>query len=93
MIASLLITVGVMALAIPILLVVILSLLTLITPMRFVNIAFEPRDVWLGIYWDRVEEGGGQWTNLYLYVTVIPTLPLMYVWPIYDWHKRWRGRE
>jgi hypothetical protein len=38
------------------------------------RLLFEPRDVWIGVYWDRQPMG------LYLYVCVLPTLPLLIIW-------------
>lgn len=34
------------------------------------SIAFEPRDVWIGVYWDRPE-----FAKLVLYLCLIPMLP------------------
>jgi hypothetical protein len=33
---------------------------------------FEPRDLWIGVYWDRKSLGCGEW--LHVYVCLVPTL-------------------
>ena len=38
---------------------------------RPVSIKFEPRDIWIGVYWDR----RSRW--LFVYVCIIPMLPIV----------------
>lgn len=40
-----------------------------------IRIVFEPRDLWVGVYWDR------QWFALVVYICLIPMLPLKIVLP------------
>ena len=37
-------------------------------------ILFEPRDLWLGVYW-KVD-----CTHIHIYLTIIPTLPILFTW-------------
>ena len=39
-----------------------------------IAIHFEPRDLWIGVYWRRYKEGGRRF--LELYICILPTLPL-----------------
>lgn len=45
--------------------------------MSFVawSIKFEPRDIWLGVYWDMTREMRGM-RHLDIYICLIPMLPL-----------------
>lgn len=45
-------------------------------------LAFEPRDLWLGVYWKRDTEGSGWQEHLTFYVCLLPMLPLVidYTW-------------
>lgn len=79
-----------MLLALPLLIVGILFLLTLVTPLRFVRVSFEPRDIWFGLYWDVIEIGP-VCRDLYLYVCLIPLLPLLFAWPLHDWNQEYNG--
>lgn len=36
------------------------------------SLLFEPRDLWVGLFWDTAWEGPKQ--NLYLYICLVPTL-------------------
>jgi len=39
-----------------------------------IKIFFEPRDIWVGLYWKRIEYSGG---NIWdLYICLIPMLPI-----------------
>lgn len=47
---------------------------------------FEPRDLWLGIFWDYRtlgENGLYEWNALDVYICVIPTLPIHFVFTNY----------
>lgn len=50
--------------------------MTTTTPGRRLrwSIYFEPRDCWMGLFWDRRADG------LYVYVCLIPCVPLRIVW-------------
>lgn len=44
---------------------------------------FEPRDLWVGVFWDRVNKfrfrdigGHWEWEVYHIYITIIPTVPL-----------------
>lgn len=41
-----------------------------------VLVGFEPRDLWIGVYWDRRYPGGFEADVLDIYICVIPTLVL-----------------
>lgn len=44
-----------------------------------IRVAFEPRDLWLGVYVDKPWwEMGYLWRRLY--VCIVPTLPIVIVW-------------
>lgn len=43
--------------------------------LHLAQIEFEPRDVWVGVYWD-LERAAPAWSFLRLYICVIPMLPL-----------------
>jgi hypothetical protein len=40
-------------------------------------VGFEPRDLWVGVYWDRQKPGGFIVDVLRLYVCVLPTLVIL----------------
>lgn len=43
-------------------------------PRFFVDLLFEPRDLWVGVYWDRPKN---DWDHaLDVYVTLLPMLPI-----------------
>lgn len=44
---------------------------------------WEPRDVWVGVFWNRVQLGDYGDEFLVVYVAVLPCLPLSIVWGIY----------
>jgi hypothetical protein len=51
---------------------------------RAVDLLWEPRDLWIGVYWTREDvagsmmaDGGARmWRFLHIYVCLLPTLPL-----------------
>lgn len=47
-----------------------------------VALIFEPRDLWLGIYWNPVESLMGNWIALDVYVCVLPCLPILLTWGV-----------
>lgn len=36
---------------------------------------FEPRDIWVGVFWDRRP------TGLHIYICILPCLPILIVFP------------
>jgi hypothetical protein len=44
------------------------------------RLLWEPRDVWLGVYWNRVRAGAPADRFLLIYVCVIPCIPLAFAW-------------
>ena len=44
-----------------------------------VELIFEPRDLWIGVFWDRLA------LLVNVYVCIVPMLPLRFVW--------WTGKE
>jgi hypothetical protein len=42
------------------------------------RLLWEPRDVWLGVYWNRVRAGAPADRFLLIYVCVIPCIPLAF---------------
>lgn len=44
---------------------------------------FEPRDLWVGVFWDRRDDG------LHVYVCLFPTLVLHVVKCRQDWQEHW----
>ena len=43
--------------------------------IRRVRILFEPRDLWIGIYWRLTREFAGM-RSLHIYICLVPMLPL-----------------
>jgi len=43
-------------------------------PETEIKLKFEPRDLWIGVYWDGGHEGRFHW--LVIYICVIPMLPI-----------------
>lgn len=44
---------------------------------------WEPRDIWLGVFWNRTQVGDYGDEFLLVYVSLIPCLPLCICWGIY----------
>jgi hypothetical protein len=44
--------------------------------MPEIRLKFEPRDLWLGVYWNLVRSIESPYKRLDVYVCIIPTLPL-----------------
>lgn len=42
--------------------------------MVLFTFSFDPRDIWIGVYWNRVVEK--ECSALYIYVCIIPMLPV-----------------
>jgi hypothetical protein len=45
-----------------------------------VEVKFEPRDLWVGVYWSRDEYGSRNWRTrrLRVFVCIIPMLPIVF---------------
>lgn len=43
-----------------------------------IALLFEPRDLWIGLYWDRIEWVWG--TNTTIYIGIIPMFPIRVSW-------------
>ena len=41
------------------------------------RLLWEPRDMWIGVFWNRVQAGGPADRFVFVYVCVIPCLPLV----------------
>jgi hypothetical protein len=41
------------------------------------SVSFEPRDIWIGVYWHRIVDDG--WNALFVYVCIVPMLPIRFV--------------
>jgi hypothetical protein len=57
------------------------------TPLHFrsAKIKFEPRDLWIGVYWNYKNKGHayGKWQREFsVYICFCPTLPI-----IFEWHS------
>lgn len=51
-----------------------------------VQLLFEPRDLWIGVYWEILMEMGTQWCTLY--ITIVPMFPWRIEFPIKRWYQR-----
>jgi hypothetical protein len=46
---------------------------------RWAKLKFEPRDIWIGLYWNFKNDGhkfGKWWRYLDIYICIVPTIPL-----------------
>jgi hypothetical protein len=51
---------------------------------RTVRLQFEPRDLWIGVYWSQVTHPDHSWMyRRRIYVCIVPMLPIVYT-------GRWR---
>jgi hypothetical protein len=48
-----------------------------------IRILFEPRDLWVGVYWRTFMEAGNK--MLQLYVCILPVFPIQITFPIRKW--------
>jgi len=48
-----------------------------------IRLLLEPRDLWVGIFWNRVKLGDFGDEFLLVYVCLIPCLPLVFSWNIF----------
>lgn len=55
-----------------------------------VRLRFEPRDLWIGVYWNATRSIEGPYHRLDIYICVIPTLPIRFrfEWG-WDYAKVW----
>lgn len=45
---------------------------------KFVKFAFEPRDLWIGLFWDSYPDPWTPWlTNFRVYICLLPTLVIV----------------
>lgn len=64
-----------------------------------VAVKFEPRDLWIGVYWDLAESLMGNVIALDVYVCVVPCVPVVLTWGVPkasragDWSARQPGRR
>ncbi len=65
----------------------LLNALIKLVPSR-VNVFFEPRDLWVGLYWNKEETyvfaEDKEYTTFKVYVCGVPTLPLVMEWDFPD---------
>lgn len=47
-----------------------------------INIYFEPRDLWIGVYWTRIELISELVDEFRIYICLIPRFPIRLVWLI-----------
>lgn len=43
------------------------------------RLLFEPRDLWIGVYWNKVSSIESAYRRLDLYVCILPMLPIKFV--------------
>lgn len=43
-------------------------------------IKFEPRDLWVGVYWDREQVPGPHYDITHVYICLIPCFPIHLTW-------------
>jgi hypothetical protein len=48
----------------------------------WIALLFEPRDIWVGVYWDIQKRGG--WKELSIWICVLPTLPIRMFFVIFE---------
>lgn len=51
------------------------------------RVEFEPRDLWIGLYWRCTRELFGV-RHLHIYICLIPMLPLHLLLSIGTWHRQ-----
>lgn len=51
----------------------------MITPKQ-AYIKFEPRDIWIGVYWDYTKSNEIKYHALRIYICIIPCLPICLAW-------------
>jgi hypothetical protein len=44
------------------------------------RLLWEPRDIYIGVFWNRVRAGGPRDRFLIIYVCIVPCLPLALAW-------------
>lgn len=47
-----------------------------------VTLHFEPRDLWVGVYWDVIVGLTGKWIALDVYVCIVPCAPILLTWGV-----------
>lgn len=47
-----------------------------------VRLLWEPRDIWIGVFWNQHQEEDSFWIYrfTFVYVCLIPCLPLAFIW-------------
>lgn len=48
--------------------------------MPKISMYFEPRDIWIGVYWNKTESLTALVDFLYVYICIIPCFPIRLVW-------------
>lgn len=54
--------------------------------LKSIRLKFEPRDLWLGVYWRNEHSDCHAGVCLRIYICVLPCLPLIFT---FEWRK-WR---
>jgi hypothetical protein len=44
------------------------------------RLLWEPRDLWFGVFWNRAHAGGLRDRFLFVYVCVLPCVPIVFAW-------------
>jgi hypothetical protein len=48
--------------------------------MPKISVYFEPRDIWIGIYWTRKTDTAKLMEEFYVYICILPMIPIRLVW-------------
>lgn len=45
-----------------------------------ISVKFEPRDVWIGVYWNLSKSVESSYRQLWVYICIVPMLPICMHW-------------